>query len=188
MKHGERPDPVDTLKALWHTEQPPERISIEHLRAEVARRSRRMLLVVAGELVLTAALIALTVSLLGANGPASSRLAAWLGLLWLTWLVAAGFATWNRWGVWRPSGETAQSYLALSEERTRRRRRVANFVLALVAVQLVGVLVFGEARAVGLGIAALYAGWATWYRRKAGRELHAIRLVAEEFRRGSGTV
>lgn len=185
MNPGEPQEPEGRLKALWTLEQPPGGIAVEDLHAEVARRRRRMVWIVAGEVLLTVGLVVLTVHLLGANRPASPRLLTWLGALWLTWLITAGFATWNRWGVWRPSGETAWSYLALSEERARRRRRVATFVLGLVSVQFVLVLIFGEVRAVGLATVTLYAGWAAWYRWKTGRELRAIRRISREFRGGS---
>lgn len=180
MSPDERNDTADPLKALWTHEQPPGRIALEDLRAEMKRRRWRMLVTVAGEGVLTLGLVALTVVVLGADGAASPSTVTWLGLLWLTWVIAAGFATWNRWGVWRPSAETARSYLALSEERARRRRRVATFVLGLVSLQLVVLLVVGEAHPVGLALVAAYVGWAVWYRRRAGRDLEAVRRITDE--------
>lgn len=188
MRPDEAHDAVDPLAELWTLEQPPERIEVEDLRKEVKRRRRRMLVTVAGELILTLALVALTVVLLGADGPASPGEVTWLGLLWLTWLIAAGFATWNRWGVWTPSTETAQSYLELSEERALRRRRVGTFVLGLTVVQLVLLLVLGEVHLLGLAIVAVYVAWAAWYRRRAGRDLEAVRRVAAEFRAGGREV
>lgn len=177
----------DVMKTLWTMEEPPERTSVEDLRREVERRRRRMLMTVAGELVLTLGLIAVSMGLL-ADGSGSPQRLTSVGLLWVTWLVAAGFATWNRWGVWRPSGETALGYLALSEERARRRRRVADFVLGLVFLQLVMFSFFGAMEWVGLALVALYVGWAVWYRRRAGRELAELRRIASEFRTGDQAV
>jgi len=188
MNPGEDQEPVDGLKALWTLEEAPEQVTVEALRTEVARRRRRMLWTVAGEMVLTLGLVVLSVSLLGGDEPASSRDLTWLGLLWLTWLIIAGFATWNRWGVWQPSGETARSYLALLEERARRRMRAGTFVLGLVFVQFALLLVFGELRSLGLLIVGLYAGWAGWYRWRAARELASIRGIADEFRTGDRSV
>lgn len=188
MAENKQDEPVDPLKVIWRGEQRSPRIGVEDLRAEAARRRRKMLLVVAGEVVLTAGLIALTVTIVRADGPTSSGTVTWLAALWLTWVIAAGFATWNRWGVWQPAAETARSYLALSEERARRRGRVASFVLGLVVVQAVVLLVMGEARVAGLALVALYGGWAVWYGRKAHRELEDIRRIAAEFQDGDGKV
>ena len=188
MSSDDATDAVDPLKALWTREEPPRRIDVEDLREEVRRRRRRMLVTVAGELVLTLALVALTVVLLGADGPARPRDVTWLGLLWLTWLIAAGFATWNRWGVWTPSAETARSYLELSVERARRRRRVGTFVLALASILLALLLFLGEVHLLGLALMAAYVAWAAWYRRRADRDLEAVREIDAEFRSGDRDV
>lgn len=181
MTINEQADPVDPLKAIWAGEQPPARVGVEDLRVEAARQRRGMLLVVAGEVVVTVGLIALSLVLVASDGPISPGTVTLLATLWLTWLVAAGFAMWNRWGMWKPAAETARSYLALLEERARRRGRVANFVLGLISVHLVVVLILGEVRGIGLAVVALYAAWAVWYRRKAHCELEAIRRMAAEF-------
>jgi hypothetical protein len=184
MNRGDDQGPIDGLKSLWTLEEPPERIDVEDLRREVSRRRRRMLWTVGGEIVLTLGLVVLSLGLLGGPEPASPRELTWVGLLWLTWLIIVGFATWNRWGIWQPSGETARSYLALSEERARRRKRAATFVLGLVSVQFVLLLAFGENRLPGLVVVSLYTGWAGWYRWRAVRDLAAIRRIAEEFGTG----
>lgn len=142
---------------------------------------------VLGELLLTAGVFGVSAALL-ADAPRAPQRVTATGLLWITWLVAAGFATWNRWGVWRPSGETALSYLALSEERARRRRRVADFVLGLVFLQALLFPFFGQVRWTGLILVALYVGWAVWYRWRAGRELAVIRRIASEFQAEGPTV
>ena len=115
----------------------------------------------ASELVLTLGLVVVTVALL-ADGPRAPQRVTAIGLLWIAWLVAASFATRNRWGVWRPSGEPALGYLALSEERARRRRRVADFVLGLVFLQVLRFPFFGQVRWTGVVLVALYVGWAVW--------------------------
>jgi hypothetical protein len=140
-----------------------------------------MVLVVAGEVLLTAGLIAWTVSVLLSDGPTSSRTVLWLAAAWLTWTVVTGFATWNRWGSWEASTESTRAYLALSEERARRRVRSAGFVLGFAALVAAVALVLGYADLTGLALLGLYAAWAIWYRQRARRELEEIRRTAAEF-------
>jgi hypothetical protein len=182
MSTGEPMPTPDPLRTLWKRDQAPRPVTVDDLRAELTRRQRRMVGVVIGEVVLTAGLGMLTLTVFTGDGPATARTLGWLGLLWLTWLVVAAFATWNRWGAWRASAESAESYVALLEERTRRRRRVADFVLGLVAVQLVVFSPFGGVHPLGLVIIALYATWAVWYRGRASRELAAIRGIGAQLR------
>lgn len=178
----------DDLRSLWTLEaEPPREPSVEALRNEVERRRRKMLLTVAGEVVFTLCLIAVSAALLAGGGDAPHRVTA-VVLLWVTWLVAAGFATWNRRGLWRSSGKTALGYLALLEERARRRRRVADFVLGLVILQLVLAFLFGMIEWLGGAIVALYVGWALWYRRRATGDLVRIRGISAELRAGDEPV
>lgn len=179
---GEQMPTPDPLGTLWKRDEAPRPVTIDDLRTELRRRRRRMIGVVAGEVALTAALVVLTLTAFKSDGATTTRSLGFLGPLWLTWLVAAAFATWNRWGRWRASTESAESYVALLEERTRRRRRVADFVLGLVAVQLAAFVTFGEVHLLGLVLIALYATWALWYRRRANRDLANVRRIAAQLR------
>lgn len=183
-----RGESSDRWSDIWAAERPPGRVRISELRAEAARRRRKMALVVAGEVVLTIGLIVLTLTTLLADDPTGAAAKVWLAAAWLTWAIAAAFATWNRRGVWAPETETARSYLALSEERARRRRRAAAFVLGLTACLAVALIVADEVTVPGLIVVALYAGWAGWYGWKAHRDLDEIRRVAADFRKDEGEV
>lgn len=182
MTTGESMPTPDPLATLWKSDEAPRPVTVDDLRAELTRRRWRMVGVVIGEVALTVALVVLTLTVFTGDGPTTARALGSLGLLWLTWLVAAAFATWNRWGRWRASTESAESYVALLEERARRRRRVADFVLGLVAVQLVVFVALGEVHSLGVVIIALYATWAIWYRSRASRELATIRGIAAQLR------
>lgn len=164
---------------LWEADRPPEPARLQDLRAEAARRRRRMKLTVAAEVAVTTGAVALSVLLLRDGGPHAAARLAWL---WLTWLIAAGFATWNRWGVWGPETESAVSYLALAEERARRRWRVAVFVLVLTGAQ--GALLFlaGLAGTPATFVVVLYAAWAVWYGWRARRDMAEVGRIATEFR------
>jgi len=184
-KKDPQPDP---LTAIWRSEPSPAGVDLDDLRSEAARRRRKMVLVVVGEVLLTAGLIAWTVAVLLSDGPTSSRTVLWLAAAWLTWTVVAGFATWNRWGSWAATTESTRAYLALSEERARRRMRSAGFVLGLAAVVAAVALALGYDGLTGLVLLGLYAAWAIWYRHRARRDLDGIRRTAAEFGGEEGPV
>lgn len=182
MADDKRDQPVNRMRDVWMSESPPERVRLEVLRAEARRRRRRMGLVVLLEIVLTGVLIAVTVSIVLDAGATGGRM-AWLGAVWLTWLAVAGFATWNRWGVWSPQAETARSYLMLAAERARRRRRAALFVFALTAVQAAALFATRDGITVaGIAIVLLYAAWAVWYGIAAQRDLTRFRGLSAQLR------
>ena len=58
------------------------------------------------------------------------------------------FAIWNRRGLWRPLGETTDSFLRLARLRCRRKLQALRFAVVLLIVQL---LFVGVWRAVGPG-------------------------------------
>ena len=182
MAPSEQEGSVDPLTEMWTADRPPMEVDLADLRAEAARRRRQMLLFMSGEVVLTVGLVAWTVVVLLQGAPALAGNALWLGAAWLTWVVVAGFAMWNRRGMWRATAESTRSYLALLEEQARGRARGAAFVVGLVAVMAAAAILLGYTSAIGFAILGLYGACSAWYHRKARRELREIRRIAAAFR------
>jgi hypothetical protein len=116
------------------------------------------------------------------------------------WLSAAavvhsalvwGFSIWNRWGIWRPLGESTRQYLALAMERCVRQRRSAWFVISLVSVEAVLAAWFlsnrtsePSVRVPGWWVAPLMVivgalSWAVWAVRRANQTLARLRAVEQ---------
>jgi hypothetical protein len=168
------------------------------IRDRVRRRSRRLVLLTAGERLLAAAAIVFLWRFARALGTPLDlfTLTAFAALAEL----AFAFSLWNRRGVWRPSAESTAAYLALERERCRRSRRSiqAGWVLLAVEVALfvpwIAHRLHAGARAPGLarylaayGYLAAVAGATAIVllalaRRRAReeRELEAIQVSLEE--------
>lgn len=140
-----------------------------------------MLLVVAGEALLTLGLIAITIAVLGGEGRPAPETRLWAGLAWTTWLILVVFALWNRRGVWTAHTESARSFIALSEERARRRVRAASFLFGFTALLGVVIALLGWFGTATGAVILLYLGGALGYGRRARRELASIRRIAAEF-------
>ncbi|MEX0842788.1 MAG: hypothetical protein WD960_09295 [Gemmatimonadota bacterium] len=57
---------------------------------------------------------------------------------------------------------------------------MGTLVLGSVAALVATLLILELATPANLTLAALYGGWALWYRRKAGRELEELKASREE--------
>ena len=180
----------DALTETWQAAEPvPHDLSGFSL--ELKRRARLRLLMVAGEVILTAALIWLSVQLLGSGGPDGRALI--LTGLWLFWLVATVFAWWNRRGQWERSVASTDDFASLSLERAGRKIRVVWFTVGLLVAQLafVGVLIgtglVDELGGSSLSLAGVFAGvsavyliWCRWYYRRARSEESYYRDLQRE--------
>ena len=183
----------DEIAATWQQESAP----VPDVRAAVRGRARantiRLWLIVAGELLLTLAVVALTSWMLAAEPDAITVL--WLVWVWLAWAVAARFAFRNRRGVWQAAGEATLDYLRLGEERARRKLNTARFTIRLVIAQtpllalLVGWRLGDGAASIGdlaprillfALVCLVYLVWATWFRRRAEAELSGYRQLGDE--------
>ena len=113
----------------------------EALRQALRRRVRMTALVVATELVLTAALLVWTLAQVRA-GPDQASL-AFGSILWVSWIVATGFAWWNRRGQWQRTVATTDEFIRISRVRADRKVRVAVFTGVLLEGR--GVIRHGQA-------------------------------------------
>jgi len=180
MAPDDTPRPLDPLAASWNSEHSPPPIDLEELRATADARRYRTRLVMAGEGILTAGLVGLSATFLVQGGPASAANRAWLLVAWLTWVAVTGFATWNRRGVARAKAESTRSYVALLEERARRRVRGAAFVLGAVAVMALAAGVLGYLGTASGTLLGLYGGWAIWYGVRARQDVDEMRRVRSD--------
>ncbi len=155
----------------------------EQLAARVQRQSRRMRLVLAGEVIITLAVMGFVFGVMrGVGTPVSFRIAA------ATLLYTAGvwaFALWNRRGTWQPYGATTADFLALLRLRAERRIRSAWFCLTVVAAAAAFTVsdiaaAWGEGRvppwewSVWLAYCAAMIVWSLWYRWRAKAEIRGI--------------
>ncbi|MBI1849732.1 MAG: hypothetical protein HYR85_05260 [Planctomycetes bacterium] len=161
------------------------------LSRRVRRESTRLVLVTAGEGVVTIAGLAAVAFAMSRRHDAPTFVwgAAVLILFALTWT----FALANRRGVWRPSGESVHDFLAIARERVVRRLRAARFVGWLLFAEAAFLVPWGvwEWRAtppadaadatlrlvrwvVVAALAVAFLAWLVWYRRRVLREQEEI--------------
>jgi len=127
----------ERLTAAWSQvrEEPVDAAWVAEL---VRRQTRRLMLVVAVEVLVTVGILG---SLAWWAVGTGTRAAAAFGAAALAHSVVVwAFTLWNRAGVWRPLGATTRAYLAVAKERCRRERRAARFVLGLLAIEAVPIL------------------------------------------------
>jgi hypothetical protein len=186
-------DDWDSLGAEWRT-MAIERHSpsgVPALQSIVQRRRRELILVLAGEVCLTIAVIALVIRSLGNGFTRTSILA--VTLLVVTSMAVWGFVIWNRRGIWRPLAETTTEYLRLSRRRIVAGRRTVAFVRAWTGVYF---LMYGpwyvirvarhtlnsEDNVRWMGAALYGVGlvlWSAWYSRRLTRDLAEIEAIEQ---------
>lgn len=183
----------DQIAAAWQQES----ASVPDLHAAVRARARsntiRLWLIAATELLLTSAIVALTVWKLASDLDAIT--VPWLAWIWLTWAMTAGFAFRNRRGVWQTAGEATLDYIRLGEERARRKVNTARFTVRVVIAQacalalLVGWRLRVQASSLNdlaprillfALVCLAYMGWAVWFRRRAEVEHSHYRELRDE--------
>jgi hypothetical protein len=159
-----------SLVDAWQERDELPRADPEALRISVIRETKRMRGWWVVEITMSAAAVAFVVAYaMRAPGPRSRfALVDTFAVLAIVW----SFAAWGRRGLWRPSAETSQAYVALAKRRTRLKLWTTWLVLVLVVGQLAATLVFH------LGLSSLQAiaaaawlAWVFWMRRRAGTEL-----------------
>jgi len=187
---------IDTWKA---EPGPPEAARAAILR-RVKRRSRNLLLAVAGDVVITIGVLVYFVPRMVRSGhPADIAGATAVALLTAVALV---FGLLNRRGLWRPADTTTAAFLDLAELRCRRSLRLVRFSGVFLAVEIAllapwlwsligrrpGYRPFGidPWLFTGLWFAVICApivGWLVWYGRRVRREaaeLVVLRRALEE--------
>jgi Kef-type K+ transport system membrane component KefB len=173
------------LAAEWQRTPHDRARLVAELARKVRRHRRRMLAVLACEVLITLLALGASVQLVRAGDSRALVAATWC---WLLVTVSWAFALWNRRGTWRPVAEHTRAYLELSFERCRRQLRAVRFVLAMVLVQFPLLALWVAARASAapggahgrrallangflLLLLAGYLGWAIWFRGRTRREI-----------------
>lgn len=156
------------------------------LRAAVNRDSVRLRWIWWSEVALTLVVLAAFAAALPSLRPAARPW--WVLAVLLHVGVVAGFAAWNRRGVWAPVGESTRDYLRLARLRLHRSRRSATFVLVIITVEAAAMLVLRSelpllagSRAPVAGVAVLVGvtlAGAVWYRQRQARELERLDRLA----------
>lgn len=166
------------LAETWTTPEPIEASPAEFA-AVLRRRVGATLLVVGVELLLTLALLWFTWS--QRERGLTEVGTATLIVLWGSWVVATGFAWWNRRGQWARTAASTLEFVRLSRARAEGKVRIAWFTAGMLVVQL-GFLAVLAAMAPDPGlltpigwtvtgaVVALYAGWAIRYHRVSRAE------------------
>ncbi len=160
------------------------------IRRLVDRQTRVLRLAVLGEMAVTVVMVGLVWWVLVERGAVAL---GWVVAAGLHAVVLGGFTIWNRIGIWRPLGESTAAYLWLAQERSRRQRRSATFVLGLTGIEVAALLawlVFGAEpdRPTGsgwgwllvAGVFAMAVGWAWWYRVRAVRQLARLGVLESQ--------
>jgi hypothetical protein len=88
------------------------------LRRLVERKSRRMRLVLAGQLLYGAAMLVFTAWF--ASRRPTFEWILWAAVLWVATFAAAGFTIWNKAGTWRALQQSNAAFLELSRRRCLR--------------------------------------------------------------------
>ncbi len=183
----------DQIATAWQQEGAPAPDPHAAVRDRARSNTIRLWLIVASELLLTLAVVTLTVWKLASDLDAITvPLLAWI---WLVWAVTAGFAFRNRRGVWQTAGEATLDYIRLGEERARRKVNTARFIVRVVLAQagalalLVGWRVRVQASSINdlaprillfALVCLAYVGWAVWFRRRAEVERSHYRQLRDE--------
>jgi hypothetical protein len=134
---------IDLLGATWRAADLPiptlDAIP-ERLETRIRAGTRRMILAIIGEVLLTLAVFAGVA--VGIGGPSDKRTSIAWALATIHTAVVWGFVIWNRRGLWQPNAVDTGAYLALARRRALRRLDTARFTIGLVyAEATVGALV-----------------------------------------------
>lgn len=162
------------LSTLWLRSHEP--LDDAPIRRMIAAHRTRLAAVAAGEAALVAAFAWLTWTMLG-DGIGAWE-AVWAITLWTFAVVAAGFAWWNRRGMWHAMGRSVEEYRRARAERQVRSARFACILfiseVAVVSAELVWFDRFTVTAALILAAAALPIGaWWLWVtRRQSPRSRH----------------
>jgi hypothetical protein len=173
------------LSTAWQGTDDPgtERL----MRASVIRRGRLMRVVLGSEVAVTVGVLTWVGYVVSARPTAT--MIGWGVAALLHSALVWGFALWNRRGMWAPLGESTRDYLALALERASRDRRAAQFVIWLVALEVLAVATFlvlshrpvsGGWWLVPAAVVVSALGWAILRVLRSERELDGLRSVARE--------
>jgi len=174
-----------TVGITWRTDEHRALPLRERVAQRVHRQSRRLRLILAGEIAFTMVMLVMAFTIIARENEGTLRLSA-IVLLYTaaTW----AFALWNRRGVWRPYGETTAEFIQLLRVRAQRRIRSARFTQVVMGLT---VLLFGRYVATAWSVAfdstlqrtvwvlfGLYSvglvAWSIWYERRARREVREL--------------
>ena len=186
------PEPAwEAVGVIWRTDEHGPMVLNERLRERVRRQSDRLRVILAGEIVTTLAILALSGVLLMRNAGESAVRVGALVLLYTAGVWA--FTLWNRRGIWSPYGETTADFVALLRVRAQRRIRTAWF--CIIVVGLAAILSSREIKVawqagdisatdwVWIGFTVYVVGFISWsvgYRWHAQREIRELDALAAD--------
>lgn len=188
--------PWGELAERWRGAESAPRSAAEEVASfvPILRRRRTLTgLVVLGEGLVTAALAWVTLTVIRRTPTVAD--VVFLTGLWVIWVIATGFAWWNRRGQWGRSAADTTQFVSLSLEYARRKVRVARFSVGLLLAQLLmGVVAWvGGAGLMRDGFSSLaalmgwlgplslaYLTWIVWYHRRAAAEVRHFRDLLDE--------
>jgi hypothetical protein len=162
----------ESISALWRTSD--RDVAEPSLRRLIAAQRRGVVAATAGEIAVLGGF--LYWSLLVARDGVAAWEAVWLVTLWTFAAVAAGFAWWNRRGMWSAMGRSGAEYRRLSATKRLRSVRFGWVLFAaeilVVAAELAWFDRFTVSAAVILAALALPLGvWSVWAKRRAARDI-----------------
>lgn len=179
------------IGAIWRTDEHRANTMAERLAQRVQRQSDMLQIILAGEIVLTIAILVASGAVIVRNAGASALRIGAMVLLYTAAIWA--FTLWNRRGIWSPYGETTADFVALLRVRAQRRIRTAWFCIMVISVATIIVTreIANAWRAgqvtvadkVWIGFAAYSLGvvvWSVLYRWRARREIRELDAIARE--------
>ena len=169
----------------WKEGSAPSPPAALQLASRVRRRTLGLLVLAAGETILTVGALAFIVSVVRRSHGWPDHLA--MAGLAVASLSAVAFSFWNRRGVWRSTASTTAEFLAFSLLRCRRRRRSLRFGWWLLAVELAVLGPWLASRGAGVpgyaflaAVAATAALIFTWINRRTRREIAELEAISRE--------
>lgn len=118
-------------RAEWLADEPVPHIDLRML---VNRKTRRMRLALAGQLLWGALILGFTARF--ASRHAGVEWILWAAVLWIATFLAVGFTLWNKAGTWKALGQSNAAFVDLSRRRCERELQAIHVGRWALAAQL----------------------------------------------------
>jgi hypothetical protein len=187
------------LMAAWQASRPTLAVDLDQVRRNVAGQRRRVVWILAAEMVIT--LVTVSVAVEAVRFHPHAFAITWAAASGVLVVVVWGLGLWSGFGVHEPIAEPTAIFLEQSLIRCKRQLRMLRLLLGAILVQLAalaimalarlreeptvlgstsGLLTWGSYAMVGLA----YLTWAIWFRRRILQELQPLHRLGEDLRRG----
>lgn len=131
----------DTELAAWRADWLADvPVAPLDLRAIVRRKTRRMRMAFAGQLLFGVSTLAFSAWF--ASGRPTFEWLLWAAVIWIITFFATGYAIWNKAGTWRALRQSNAAFLELSLRRCARERQAIHAGRWSLAVQLAIVMIW----------------------------------------------